>query len=249
MTESTVTDDRRDVEADVAAVASRIRALEEIPTPFSHAVGDGMLPTALFDALMGSMPTPKGMGRKSEGHRGRYPEQRRIVTLTEPVHPLAENDPVLRHLATVLTARPVVEAWLWLFRRIIGKRIASTPGMAPEDLRARAAIELIVDEQGYALPPHTDGALKLVTILIYLARPGDPENLGTAIYQPLKDGFYSDGVDYVPIDTMKEIARVPYRPNRVFAFARSNVSFHGVPRNTSGVPRQLLQISIVEESD
>ncbi|NQW08376.1 MAG: 2OG-Fe(II) oxygenase [Alphaproteobacteria bacterium] len=240
---------RLDLDADVAALAARIRSLEEVATPFSHAVGDDLLPPALFEAVMATVPEPEAMVRKSAGHRGRYPDERRIVALTEPVHPMAENDPVLRHLAAVLSARPVAEAWLWLFRRIIGKRIAVTSGMRPEDLRVRTAIELIVDVEGYALPPHTDGAVKLVTVLIYLARPGDPEALGTALYRPLKPGFHSDGVDYVPFETMEEAARVPYRANRCLAFARSNVSFHGVPKNLSGTSRRLLQISIVQEID
>lgn len=90
--------------------------------------------------------------------------------------------------------------------------------------------ELLHDVTGYALGPHTDTPNKLITSLVYMPVFNDMKReirQGTVLYHcdtpdPRGRGHKPDDPAY------KEVKIVPYVANTMFAFVRSDVSFHGV---------------------
>ena len=105
-------------------------------------------------------------------------------------------------------------------------------------------VELMYDRSGFELAPHTDGARKLVTGLLYVADPGDPVELGTVLYEPLRPDFSSSGRGLTSHDQVRPFARAPYVANAFLSFARTDRSLHGVEATASEQPRRLVQYSI-----
>ena len=86
-------------------------------------------------------------------------------------------------------------------------------------------IEYCQDTDGFWLEPHTDIGAKLFTMLVYLARPGDPEAWGTDLMTP--DGGVA--------------LRAPYRGNAGLIFVPGADSWHGFARRPiAGVRRSLI---------
>jgi hypothetical protein len=88
--------------------------------------------------------------------------------------------------------------------------------------------QLIRHRAGYFLGPHSDLYTKLVVLLIYLAPDDSGAHLGTSLYRPKAQGFTCPDSTHYPFEDFVRVKTVPYRPNSLLAFARSDVSFHGV---------------------
>lgn len=94
--------------------------------------------------------------------------------------------------------------------------------------------ELSVESQfirhraGYFLGPHSDLYTKLVVLLFYLAPDRSAEHLGTSLYRPKQAGFNCRESKHYPFTDFIRVKTAPYRPNSLLAFARSDVSFHGL---------------------
>ena len=87
---------------------------------------------------------------------------------------------------------------------------------------------LVRDLPGYSIPPHTDSVKKVITVLIYLPEDNSMEEEGTSIYRPKKDGFICKDGRHYNFDDFDKVKTMPFRPNSMFAFARTDNSFHGV---------------------
>lgn len=108
------------------------------------------------------------------------------------------------------------------FKKVLLSKFGITDNNYTED------ILLVRDNPGYAIPPHTDSLSKVITVLIYLPEDNSMEDEGTSIFIPEKNGFIcKDGRHYNFEDFFK-VKTMPFRPNSMFAFARTDNSFHGV---------------------
>jgi hypothetical protein len=105
---------------------------------------------------------------------------------------------------------------------------------------------IVSDGTTYALGPHTDNPLKVVSLLFYLPADESLAPLGTAIYVPRTPGFVSTGAEpYHRFEDFRRVATMPYLPNTLFAFPKTPNSFHGVePISNPGVRRDLLLYDI-----
>ena len=100
---------------------------------------------------------------------------------------------------------------------------------------------LVQDSQNYALGPHTDTPLKVMSFLFYLPPDASKSHLGTSIYVPKDRRFSCPGGPHHPFDRFDRVTTMPYLPNALFAFLKTPNSFHGVERvNDEGVRRNLL---------
>ena len=88
--------------------------------------------------------------------------------------------------------------------------------------------QFIRHRAGYFLGPHSDLYTKLVVLLLYLAPDDKAEHLGTSLYRPKQAGFSCPDSKHYPFEDFLRVKTLPYRPNSLLAFARSNVSFHGL---------------------
>lgn len=88
--------------------------------------------------------------------------------------------------------------------------------------------QFIRHRAGYFLGPHSDLYTKLVVLLLYLAPDDRAEHLGTSLYRPKQAGFSCPDSKHYPFEDFMCVKTLPYRPNSLLAFVRSNISFHGL---------------------
>ena len=108
------------------------------------------------------------------------------------------------------------------FKKSLLKKFGITDKGYSEDLL------LIRDLPGYSIPPHTDSVSKIITVLIYLAEDNSMEEEGTSIYIPKKEGFICKDGRHYNFEDFTKVKTMPFRTNSMFAFARTDNSFHGV---------------------
>lgn len=91
-------------------------------------------------------------------------------------------------------------------------------------------IALIRDQNGYQIGPHTDHPKKVFSALFYLPKDESQINAGTSLYVPKQAGFECDKGGHYSLGRFKKVATVPFKPNSLLVFLRSNKSFHGVEK-------------------
>jgi hypothetical protein len=100
---------------------------------------------------------------------------------------------------------------------------------------------LVNDRTHYSLGPHTDAKSKVVSVLFYLPRDERLAKHGTSLYVPRKPGFTCPGGPHYLFDGFTRVATMPFLPNSMFAFVKTDHSFHGVePIADADVSRYLL---------
>ena len=87
---------------------------------------------------------------------------------------------------------------------------------------------LVRDHTNYAIGPHTDLPSRLLSLLFYLPRDDSLSHLGTSIYMPKDPAFTCLGGPHHHPDGFDRVQTMPYKPNSLFAFLKSDKSFHGV---------------------
>lgn len=87
---------------------------------------------------------------------------------------------------------------------------------------------LVQDVTNYKLGPHTDAPRKVVTMLFYLPPDNSQLHLGTSIYLPRDPAFTCPGGPHHPHDQFARLHTNPFAPNSLFAFFKTDNSFHGV---------------------
>jgi hypothetical protein len=87
---------------------------------------------------------------------------------------------------------------------------------------------LVQDITNYSLGPHTDAPRKVITLLFYLPKDESQKHLGTSLYVPKNSDFACPGGPHYPHDRFDRVWTMPFMPNALFAFAKTDRSFHGV---------------------
>ncbi len=114
-------------------------------------------------------------------------------------------------------------------------------------LKVGSKFQIIYDHKGYELGPHTDHPGKLFTMLIYLSDgPNIDENVvGTSVYTPKDKTFKCNIGKHYETETFNKVYTAKFKKNNIFAFYRTNNSFHGVEKiKTKNFERKLIQYSI-----
>ena len=143
-----------------------------------------------------------------------------------------------------MNASATKAAWLTLFAQTLRRRPRWAAGNRhkpwPPDLQSvEMGVDFLQDMRGFSLPPHTDICEKLISILIYLPlEPVDNETEmarvrehGTVMYVPTAAAPRQEsdcGETRKTFQGYTEVARAPYAPNSLFAFAPCRRSWHGV---------------------
>jgi len=134
-----------------------------------------------------------------------------------------------------LLAMPLLDCLLDRFAPYLAQRFGGrTPALYNEAM-------LVDDRSGYALGPHSDKPTKVITLLFYLPVDATRPHLGTAIYVPRNRSFRCPGGPHYDFALFERVRTMPYVPNTLFAFFKTDQSFHGVePVRERDVRRQLL---------
>ena len=199
------------------------------PVPFQHLYVDGIFPVDFYGRMVDSLPTQSQMlpiGEVRGKAMKKYP-QRYVFLFTW----LKNLEPVRREFwrgfISDLTSKETMAG-------ILGKFGIAEKPVWPD-------VHLIHDIEGYALGPHTDAKAKAASLLFYLPKEAGSEHLGTSLYTPKEE--MPPSTEHFPFEKFSRVATMPYAPNAMFAFARSDSSFHGV-EPVEKADRWLLQYNI-----
>jgi hypothetical protein len=204
--------ERPGLEDEIAAsVVASVGCAQLQATPFPHWVVTGVLPEEAARDIAALPFAPTELNGES-GRRELHNPQRRYAA-----GEVLREHPVARALALAFQSIPVVTS------------LAVVTGVVLAGAFLR--IEFALDLDGFWLEPHTDLGVKLLTLFLQLAGPGQ-ESLGTDLY--------SDATTWA--------VRAPFAWNAALVFAPSERSWHGFePRPIEGVRRSVIVNYVTNE--
>jgi hypothetical protein len=134
------------------------------------------------------------------------------------------------------------------FRDLIAQRFAKyTWRRFGKDVSQRLEVEAryVRDFTDYYIGPHTDTPAKLVSLLFYLPPDESLRDLGTSLYAPKDPKFRCPGTRWYKFSRFRRITTMEFLPNSLFAFFKTENSFHGVePVTQTGIERNCLLYNI-----
>lgn len=212
--------------------------------PFPHIYVRDVFPHDFYRELRKHIPPPTALkGLKALGRvAGDYPDSRQVLPLS--VEAVKTLDEPLRAFWDGLAS--------WMlggqFGQILLPRFAEFLEARFGDLRqVRFHDEALVvqDYSTYSLGPHSDSPSKVAAFLFYLPEDDSLSHLGTSLYVPKSPGLRAtSGIHYEFAD-FERVATMPFLPNSLFAFIKTDISFHGVePIAEQNVRRDLLLYDI-----
>jgi hypothetical protein len=87
---------------------------------------------------------------------------------------------------------------------------------------------LVQDTTRYSLGPHSDATRKVITLLFYLPKDTSQSHLGTSIYLPNDRNFRCPGGPHYKHKDFERLWTLPFLPNSLLVFFKTDRSFHGV---------------------
>lgn len=235
----------------LAHVIERLRASEVVPEPFPHYYLENVFPEEFYRELLAHLPGSAA-----------YQNLFEITTLKLDHFRHRDQRDMGDGWTKDLTGE-LKEFWESFNEWFLGPELArAVLASFADSLRARLGGEeawppvsvesqLIRHRAGYFLGPHSDLHTKLVVLLIYLAPDESAAHLGTSIYRPKDPGFTCPNSAHYPFEDFVRVKTAPYKPNSMLAFARSDVSFHGVEplseQDVTACSRDLIQYVLYDK--
>ena len=181
----------------------KIKNAEVINDPFPHIYVEDVFHPSIYQAILSNLPPDDGYKTISEmrpvkGYADRY------VTYT--------TSSFWKDMERFMLSGVIREAFEKKFNLKSGGD----------------EVLLIRDKAGYSIGPHTDSPHKAMSALFYLPVNGENESAGTSMYAPKEAGFTCDGTKHHDPSLFNLVKTMKYRPNSLFAFPKSDKSFHGV---------------------
>lgn len=194
--------------------------------PYPHIYVENIFPQDFYDEIQQNMPESSDMipieqARSVKGYKERF-----ILELSE------------NHLSRLPEQKRNLWAWIrsWLLGGQYGQLVLNKFAPFIQERfkdridRVQFSDEALImqDITKYQLGPHTDALRKVVTMLFYLPRDRSQMHLGTSVYIPKDPGFVCPGGPHYPHDDFHLMYTAPFAPNSLFAFVKTDNSFHGV---------------------
>ena len=226
-----------------------IQRLAETPLrthPFPHLYAESIFPADYYAALRRSWPDASRLvSIESTGRvtKGEYRE--RFVMPLTPENISALRDETRRFWGDLaqwmLVSDRFFSAVMDKFEPFLRERF----GGRLEEVGFSSELLVVRDHTDYKLGPHTDAPRRVLSLLFYCPDDDAHSHLGTSIYTPIDPAFRCAGGPHHPHDKFLKYATMEYRPNTLFAFLKTDYSFHGVePIRDAGVLRDLILYDI-----
>lgn len=197
----------------LAHVTYALRNAVVRPWPFPHIVVRDILPPRLYDDIVFHYPRLQMVPLRDIGRVSKSYSPARLV-----VPELGTQPDPWAFLLRALDTLALLKTFLGVFEGHLSRR----------DFSVGQEFLVLRDLPGYSLGPHTDSPRKLLSALIYCPDREDRPQLGTSLYVPEKAGKTCPGGFHHPFEGFIRVHTVPYLSNTLFAFPKSDVSFHGV---------------------
>jgi hypothetical protein len=112
-------------------------------------------------------------------------------------------------------------------------------------LRTEVEARFVRDFTNYSIGPHTDTPRKLMSLLFYLPQDERLSHAGTSVYVPQDPSFRCEGTTWYKFKSFRKVATMGFAPNALFAFLKTDRSFHGVEQIADeGIERNSLLYNI-----
>jgi len=222
-------------------IIDKINNLAVIDDPFPYGFIESIFPDDYYNTLLDLLPEDSDYHSSSDKRTPNpysLENRRRISLVTDDFERLSEERQEFWGDLRMFLASPLfINALFDVFHEHLTKRYKS--------VETKLRLELLRDQTGYRIPPHTDASHKIFTLLFYLPKDDSSLNLGTSVYIPQDRDFRDEKGTQFPYELFDIHETAPYAPNSVFCFMKTDNSFHGrEPINDDGVQRDLLNLSI-----
>lgn len=192
--------------------------------PYPHLYVENIFPADFYAALQAMLPQPADM---------------RPIEQVRPVKGYKERFVLDLGSDQVASLPPTKQAFWqemrnWLIAGRFSSVVAAKFGkqlnerFGPQHTEFYDEALLVQDITNYSLGPHTDAPRKVITLLFYLPKDESQKHLGTSLYVPKNEAFACPGGPHYPHDRFDRVWTMPFMPNALFAFAKTDRSFHGV---------------------
>lgn len=214
-------------------VLERVARAEIVESPFPYLVVDDIFPADYYAEMLAHFPAADSLRPLDETGRvtrGAYRERLTVLfTDLEFERMSAAQQRFWRAFASWMYTDQFLNFFLFKFQRQLEPRLKSILA-ADGRLKIKGDALLVNDQTNYAISPHTDSDLRLVSFLFYLPQDASMRELGTSVYRPKDPSFTCWGGKHHPFDLFERVTTVDYLPNRLLAFPKTERSFHGVER-------------------
>ena len=214
--------------------------------PYPHIYVDSVFPPDFYADLRRNWPTAGHLVTlESTGRvpKGAYPERFIMPLRKSEVDKLPEASRLFwtAFAEWLVVGHRFMEALIRKFEPFAKQRF----GTNLEHAEFSSESLVVRDHTNYNIGPHTDAPHRLMSLLFYCPDDESLRHLGTSIYAPLDAGFRCNGGPHYPHALFRKVTTMEYRPNTLFAFFKTDHSFHGVdPITDGGVLRDLLLYDI-----
>ena len=209
--------------------------------PYSHFFVDSLFPEEFYQELCTSFPDTEHYQKLSDTGKvppGTY-DKRYVLSLQDDKLMQLPWQQMLfwQRMAQFLSDPHLVSILVDKFRPEIQKRF----GEHADRVRFSSFAELVRDYQHYSIGPHTDHPVRVVTLLFYFPQNHEKAHLGTSLYRPIDPAFTCEGTTHHRFEGFIRTQTMPFIPNSLFAFVKTERSFHGVePIQDEGFERNLM---------
>jgi hypothetical protein len=192
--------------------------------PYPHLFVEDIFPADFYSELQAMLPAPEDMRPIEEVRPVKGYKERFVLDVgSDQVKSLPEGKQAFwRDVCKWLIGGRFSSAVVSKFAAELRKRF----GTAATELYDEAL--LVQDITRYSLGPHSDAPRKAITLLFYLPQDESQKHLGTSLYVPKDPSFSCPGGPHYPHDKFDRVWTMPFVPNALFAFAKTDTSFHGV---------------------
>ena len=198
--------------------------------PFTHLVVDDVFPPGFYSRIQAFLPDDDGYTPLVDtGRVGRGYSRQRLALFEREVRSNRLSADQQEFWAETFAALHHVDLGAWMmakFYDVISARLGLENAAAHTDLKSE--MFLMRDLETYQLGPHTDSPSKVVSALFYLPRNANRIDLGTSLYAPKDPDFRCEGGPHHPHGMFERITTLPFKPNTLVAFPKTDDCFHGV---------------------
>lgn len=208
-------------------------------SPYPHFFIENLFPEDFYQELLFYLPETSSYTSLAKTGKvdPRTYEARLVLPLEEISHLPFASLVFWNQFALALQS----QKWLLSLQEKFHSQIESRFKEHSKSLTFSSFAELVRDRSSYAIGPHTDHPIRVITLLFYLPKTGAHAHLGTSIYKPKDPSFTCEGFSHHKSEGFEKVATMPFIPNSLFGFCKSDRSFHGVePILEEGIERNLL---------
>jgi hypothetical protein len=195
--------------------------------PFPHFYLENVFPKDYYGALQTNLPNPEQMFPIEEVRPVKGYKERFVMGMDDKsiAHLPDSKQEFWRHHGKDMFGDRLANVIISKFHPYIKARFQNVqnPQFYHETL-------LIEDTTNYAIGPHTDSPRKVVSVLFYLPKDESQIDLGTSIYLPKDPNFKCAGGPHYEFEGFDRMVTMKFKPNSVFAFLKTENSFHGVEK-------------------